>query len=592
MIKHGKILLLLSLLTSGYVCAEEPIVLASSWVDMQMGRLTTRQKIAQMVMVAMNSSHQTSLAPATAMVGDEDARKLQFIERKEAVMKMVADEHIGGIICFRGDPKSQADLLTQLQQLSLDASALPLLVSQDAEWGLAMRLTDVPRLPRNMTLGAIQNKDLLRVFGKFVGFMCRVVGVHVNFAPVIDVNTNPKNPVIGTRALHEDPFQVGHNAWYIISGMLEENVLPCAKHAPGHGDTIVDSHKDLPRITHDKKRLQRVELHPFRKLINEFKSKIGLMVAHITVPALTEDENLPASLSDKVIKGTIRQDLGFGGLVFPDALNMRAITNFYSHSQAALAAFMAGNDILLYADDVTEAINVIETLVQSNKVYAQQLDDSVRRILQVKKQIIEQGRIMPMDIERDVFAKEPRILALKRTLYEEAVTLVRDERGMLPIKNTDIKIGYIKIGGSKDSLAEVAALREGITVGYVGLDQKLSDLEVVLKTMSFCNVMVVAIGRVHDKQSPYGNVSEISPVLNDMLKRIHREAKPVTLSLLVSPYALKFFQGESTCIEAYEDDVEAEIGALKVIFGLKKATGKLPISLPPVDVGAMMKSRR
>ncbi len=592
MFKQGKILLLFSLVVGSQLVPAGGQVLSANWVDKQMARLTTRQKIAQMVMVAMNSSHQTTLASAASMVGDEDARKLQFIERKNAVEKMIAEENIGGIICFRGDPKSQVDLLTVLQQLSLDSTRLPLLVSQDAEWGLAMRLSDVPRLPRNMTLGAIQNKELLRVFGKWVGYMCRVVGVHVNFAPVVDVNTNAKNPVIGTRAFHEDPAQVGNNAWYIISGMLEENILPCVKHAPGHGDTSKDSHKDLPVVKHSRERLNRVELHPFLKLIKDFKNRIGLMVAHIAVPALTGNADLPASLSDKVIKGTIRTDLDFSGLIFPDALSMGAITKYYSPVEAALAAFIAGNDILLYVDDVGQAIDAIEVLVRENKVYAQQLDASVRRILQVKRQIIEQDRVMPMDVERDIFAKEPRILALKRTLFEEAVTLVRDERGLLPITNAQAKVGYIKIGGNKDSLDEVKKLRTGISTGYVGLDQGLPELEAVLKTMADSSVIIVAIGRVHDQQSPYGNVPEISPVLQRLLNRIHGERKPVVFSLLASPYALKFFQGESTCLEAYEDDIDAEIGALKVIFGLRQAKGKLPISLVPVDVGSVVKVGR
>lgn len=592
MFKQSKILLLFSLLACNYLKVDASAAPGADWVDQQMARLSTRQKIAQMIMVAMNSSHQTTLASAALMVGDEEARKLQFLERKAAVMKMIAEEDIGGIICFRGDPRSQVELLTELQQLSLQSSGLPLLVSQDAEWGLAMRLSDVPRLPKNMTLGAIQNKELLRVFGKFVGYMCRVVGVHVNFAPVVDVNTNYKNPVIGTRALHDNPVEVGNNAWYIIAGMLEENVLPCAKHAPGHGDTSKDSHKDLPVITHDKERLNTVELHPFRKLIRDFGNRISIMIGHIAVPTLTQDANLPASLSDKMIKGVVRSELEFRGLVIPDALNMSAITKFYTPAQAALAAFMAGNDILLYVDDVEEAINLIETLVQQNKMYAAQLDASVRRILYVKRQIIEQNRVMPMDIERDMFAKDQRILDLKRTLFEEAITLVRDERGLLPIKNPQTKVGYLKIGGNKDSLDEVKKLRSSISTGYVNLDQGLPELEMILKTMADSDVIIVAIGRVHDQQSPYGNVPEISPVLQQFLNRIHLEAKPVVFSLLASPYALKFFQSESTCLEAYEDDVDAEIGTLKVIFGLKQAKGKLPINLVPVDVGSVVKVRR
>ena len=588
---YRTILLLGMILLNGFevACGASSIsILEEEWVAAQLDRLSTREKIAQMIMVAINSGFQPPAPGTEAMVGDEEAKKIALLERKAEVERLISFYHIGGLICFRGDPRSQVDLLTELQELSLQKSGLPLLVGQDAEWGLAMRLLDVPRLPKNMTLGAIQNKKLLKVFGKFVGFMCRTVGVHINFAPVIDVNTNPNNPVIGVRAFHEDPAEVGENAAAIVEGMLEENILPCAKHLPGHGDTSKDSHSELPVILHSHERLHSVELHPFKKLAKKFGSRIGFMVAHVVVPALTQDAERPASLSDKLVKGVVRKEIGFDGLVITDALNMRAITKFYTPGQAAWEAFKAGNDILLYAEDVDAALDFIEKKVREYEIYARQLDESVKRILRVKYKILEQNRVIPLEVSRDFFVKEPRILELKKRLYEEAITLIRDERGILPLRPNATRIGYIKIGGNQDSLEAVREVEKNMKTAYIGLDASTSKMDEILKSMEDCAVIIAAVGRVHEQQSPYGNIPEISAKLQTFMGKIHRQAKPVVLSLLVSPYALKFFLGEATCIQAYEDDPDAEVGALKVIFGQKIARGKLPIALVPVDISAFI----
>lgn len=561
-----------------------PIALASNnWVDEELGKLSLRDRIAQLIMVAINSAPPQPFGLDVG-VGDDTARMLEVTERKAEVMKMIVDYGIGGVICFKGDSQAQANLLNELQTLSLRRSSLPLLVGQDAEWGPGMRLHDVPRLPKNMTLGAIQNKQLLHLFGKFVGSMCRAVGVHLNFAPVVDVNTNQMNPVIGIRSLHENVDDVGDKSWYIISGMLEENVLPCSKHAPGHGDTTKDSHKDLPVITHDVDRLHKVELKPFKKIIKEFGHKVAMMVAHVAVPALTQEQALPASLSPNMVRGVLRKDLGFSGLIVTDALNMQAIRKFYTPGQAALEAFVAGNDILLYVEDVPSAIDLIEDLVKKNEFYAQQLDDSVRRILQVKRQIIDQNRIFPLQFEKDYFMKEPKILALRRMLYEAAITLVRDERGIVPVRGGVSQLGYIKIGGNKESLVAIEKANVGIKTGYVGLDAKVSDLEDILKNMKSCSVFVVTLGRVHELQSPYGDIPQISPVVQNFLDSIYIEAKPIILTIATSPYALKFFGDEPTCFVGYEDDADVELGVIKIILGKKPAIGRLPISILPVDV--------
>jgi beta-glucosidase-like glycosyl hydrolase len=550
-----------------------------NWIEQQLERLTLRQKIGQLMMVAMTEMGDNDGVFSKEDSKSNDAMTFAFQARKKEIIDMIEQDCIGGIICFRGTPQAQAKLLTELQTLSMARNELPLLVGQDAEWGLSMRLQGVARLPKNMTLGAISNKALLRTFGRFVGIMCRTVGVHINFAPVVDSNTNQDNPVIGMRAFHENVQEVHRNASYVVDGMLIENIVPCIKHAPGHGDTDKDSHKDLPVLRHPRARLDKVELAPFKRLVKVFGSRIAMMTGHIAVPALTGSESLPASLSKQVINNIIRVDQKFGGLVITDALNMKAIKNFYSSAQAALAAFMAGNDILLFVEDVAGAIDLIENLVTKSALYKAQLDASVRRILRVKRQIIEQGRVFPLAIDPEVLASDPRVLTLKRTLYEAAITRVQDKHKLLPLKKPYDKVGYIKIGGTKESLETVAATFQGLTTGYVALDESVKRFEAVLAGMKQCKSIIVAVGRVHEQQSPYGNVPTISPLIQDCLVRLKKSKQPFVLGLLTSPYALRFFKEISTVIEAYEDDCDAEIGMLKAMFGANQATGILPISV-------------
>ncbi len=528
-----------------------------TWMD----GMSVRQKIAQMCVIPVSS---------------KPSDPVKF-ESTDTVIDQILSHEIGGVICFRGDIASQVALLTRLQNEAMEKFGIPLLVSQDAEWGPAMRLTDMPRLPKNMTLGAIQNKLLLRECGQLIGAMCRDLGVHMNYAPVVDVNTNPANPVIGMRAFHEDPHEVAVDAEQMIKGMLDENIMPCIKHAPGHGDTSKDSHTELPVIAHDAARLKQVELYPYEILFAKFDDSIATMVAHVVVPAFTKDMR-PASLSYSIVQTLLRKTLGFRGLIVTDALNMKAITSGYTPRQAARDAFVAGNDILLYVQDVQGAIDEIEAVVLAHPIYLDRLDGSVARILELKRKIIEDERVYPRPVTSASFA-QPEILDLKRRLYEESITLVRDEQKILPLKNSFESVGYIKIGGARELPPQLEENFPGVATRYLDLSAPDELVSGVLNVMQHAEVIIVALGRVHEKQSPYGNVPEVSENLMRMLARIRGLGKPVVLSVLTSPYALKFFHDMLACVEAYEDDHDAELGALKAIFGEMPARGRLPIKM-------------
>lgn len=545
----------------------------SQWVAHHMDRLSIRQKIAQMIMVPIASS----VGKHHGMVGDDDARNFRLREQREEVSRLIATEGIGGIICFQGSFMEQVRLLSALQKESNDVRDLPLLVGQDAEWGLAMRLSDVPRLPKNMTLGAIQNKKLLRDYGRLLGFMCRAAGVHINFAPVVDVNTNSDNPVIGIRAFHEVSDEVVVNATVVIEGMLEENILPCVKHFPGHGDTEVDSHKGLPVIKHSKERLHRVELKPFKETLRKFGKQVSLMVAHVVAPELTQSESDPASLSPYLVKNLLRRDLEFDGLVITDALNMQAITKLYPASQAALAAFIAGNDVLLYAQDVEGSIDLIEEFVLQRPEYKKQLDDSVRRILAMKYRVIRDNRVMPIELEPNFFSENQEVVSLKKDLYREAITLVREKSVLISGEKLPRNVGYLKIGGNQQNRKILEDNFPEMTVKHISLDVDFEEFEKTLQTLANNEVLVVSIAQVLQKQSPYGNIAGIDENLEKLLTKIRALGRPMAIVLLTTPYAIKFLGDLETLIVAYEDDIDAEVAALKVFFGQRKASGVLPI---------------
>ncbi|MEZ4685693.1 MAG: glycoside hydrolase family 3 N-terminal domain-containing protein, partial [Bacteroidia bacterium] len=303
-------------------------------------QLSLRQRIAQLLHVAAWSN--------------KDEQHYSEIE------KLVNDYGIGGLIFFQGNPERQAALTNRYQR----AASTPLMISIDAEWGLAMRLDQSMAFPYAMTLGAIPEEQigLIEEMGYEIGLQCRRLGVHVNFAPVADINTEAQNPVIGFRAFSSDKQQVFKRAEAYARGLTRARVLPVAKHFPGHGDTTVDSHLALPRIDHDLKRLEDIELFPFKKLIEAGIG--GMMTGHIEVPALDARPNRPASLSRAISYELLQQKMGFEGLVFTDALNMKGASEQFQPGQLEVEALKAGNDVLLYCENVPAAIDAIEKAVE------------------------------------------------------------------------------------------------------------------------------------------------------------------------------------------------------------------------------------
>ena len=314
----------------------------SAWVDSVFKTLTLDQKIAQLIMY-----------PAYSKKDSNHTKELA---------NLVTKYGIGGIIYMQGGPVRQANMDNYLQSIS----KVPILTSIDGEWGLAMRLDSTTSFPRQMMLGAIQDNKLIYSMGQEIGRQCRELNIHVNFAPVVDVNVNPKNPVINSRSFGENKFNVAQKGVAYMKGLQSVKVLASAKHFPGHGDTDADSHLELPTLKHDKKRLDSIELYPFKALID---SGIGsIMVAHLFIPAYDNTKNQASTLSHHVVQELLKNDLGFQGVTFTDALNMKGVSKYYKPGEVDVKALLAGNDILLFSEDVGKAIEQIKLAITNKKI--------------------------------------------------------------------------------------------------------------------------------------------------------------------------------------------------------------------------------
>ncbi len=342
-----------------------------------------------------------------------------------SVKEQIEKYHVGGMCFFQGTPEGHADLINEYQAMSGE----PLMIAIDAEWGPGMRFKETAmNFPRQLTLGAIQDNQLLYEMGVEVGRQLRQIGIHINFAPVVDVNNNPDNPVIYDRSFGEDIYNVTAKSYQYMRGMQDAGVMACAKHFPGHGDTDVDSHYDLPLIDHDRDRLDSLELYPFSALVD--KGVESVMVAHLNVPALDNTENVPTTLSRSVVTDLLRGELGFDGLVFTDALEMKGVTKHFAPGEVEVKAMQAGNDVLCLPSDIQTGFNAVVSAVKSGAISEDQLATSVKRILRAKVSLDLYDNVRA-DAEADMFPKSG--LAVKEALVEHSITAVTNEKEIYPI---------------------------------------------------------------------------------------------------------------------------------------------------------------
>lgn len=532
------------------------------WVDSVYNRMTLKEKVGQLFMVSVSSS---------------DAQK-----KKEEVKSWIEHFQIGGVIFSKGSPVEQAKLNNKYQKLS----KVPLLIGIDAEWGLGMRLDSTQVFPWNMTLGAIQDDKLIEETGRQIAKHCKRIGVHVNFAPVVDINTNPENPIIGNRSFGEDKEKVTQKALAFMKGMQLENVMASAKHFPGHGDTDSDSHKTLPTINFDAKRLDSVELYPYKRLIKEGLSSI--MVAHLNVPSIEYRSNYPSSISKKVVTNLLKDSLRFEGLIFTDALNMKGVSAFKEPGDIDLEAFLAGNDILLMSENVPLASQKIVSAYYSGTITEERLSHSVRKILLAKYKV---GLYKYTPIHTDFIFEElnnKKNKVLHHKLVENSLTVIKNDRAILPIKNLDIKkIAYVSLGDASGDIF-FEELNKYAQVDWV----KGNQLGEIMEQLRNYNYVIVGFHKSNN--SPWEEYKFKDKELV-WLYEIAR-ANTTILNVFAKPYAMLDMLTTTNLegiVMAYQNSKIAQEKSGQLLFGALEAKGKLPVSIGeefPVGTGFNTKS--
>ena len=429
------------------------------WVDSTYNQMSLEEKLGQLFIVDVFSSQSAS--------------------ETQKIKDLISEYKPGGVIFSKGGPQRQVKLTNEFQSLS----RVPLLIAMDAEWGAAMRLDSTFAFPWNMTLGAIEDSSLIKETGAAIGRNLKRLGVHMNFAPVVDINTNPDNPIIGNRSFGENKENVSAKAIAFMKGMESENIISVAKHFPGHGDTSVDSHKALPVLKFSKRRLRDVELYPFRNLIEE--GLPGVMTGHLEVPSLEDRKGFPASLSKDIVTGLLKDDMEFQGLVITDALAMQG-AKIPEAGENSLAAFLAGNDILLMPEDLPKAVLSLSNAYKKKIFSEERLQHSVKKILLAKYKagLNDLQPVSTAYLYEDLNNINDKVLNDK--LIENAITVVKNDHELLPIKDLkETKIAYVNFG-EEDGLPFLAQLQKYTRVDEVkdqhlaGLLEKLDSYHLVI----------------------------------------------------------------------------------------------------------------
>jgi beta-N-acetylhexosaminidase len=522
------------------------------WVNNQFEALTEEERIAQLFMVAAYSNK------------DETHYK--------EIDKLVKDYKIGGLIFFQGGPMRESILTNRYQKLA----KTPLLIGFDGEWGLAMRLDSTMQFPKQMTLGAIQNDKLIVEMGEAIGEQCKRIGIHVNFAPVVDVNVNPKNPIIGVRSFGEQKELVARKGIAYMRGLQNVHVMANAKHFPGHGDTESDSHHSLPVINHDMARIDSIELYPFKQLFAD--SLASVMVAHLQIPAIDNRKHVATTLSPTAVTQLLKNKLNFQGLIFTDALNMKGVSAYYKPGEVDLLAFKAGNDVLLFAENVPRAIKLFQEAIVRNEIDVKDIENRVKKILRAKYWV-GLNNYQPVsykNLQEDLHTDKDE--ALRYKLYEKALTVVNNQHDFLPIQRIDtLTMASVAIGAKSGNDFQKYLNKYGSFEDYtIGIkEQDKTRYDRLINKVKHKELVVVGLHHIRNRSSRnYG----IGPHVKGFIDELSKHTKVVVV-VFGNPYSLKSFTGSAHLICAYEDNDATQKAVPQLIFGAIGANGKLPVSV-------------
>jgi len=540
------------------ICAQVPANGGDAlrWADSVLKSLSPEEKIAQMMI--LRSSGPAPAGSYTATFYDKEV--------EEAIRKY----NIGGICFFQGGPKQQVARINYFQQIA----KTPLLVTIDAEWGLGMRMDSVMPLPRAMMAGAMQDPDIMYEYGRVVGNQCRRAGFQVNYAPVMDVNNNPENPVINDRSFGENRFRVAEMGIAYMKGLQDVGIIASAKHFPGHGDVAVDSHHDLPLINKSKSAMDSLELYPFQKAIQE--GILSVMAGHLSVPAIDPSENIPTSISPPTITGLLKKEMGFRGLVFTDALEMKGITKYFSSAEISLRAVLAGIDLLCLPSDIPGSIEAIKKAIKKRKIAWKEIDARVLKILLAKYNsgLHQWSPVRLQGLTEDLNSE---LSVLHRRIAEHAITLLKKDDPLLFPLQKGKKIAYVGIGTYNEN-AFARAMRSNYDAHTYFFDYKQSE-EKAMQLASYLNGLydAVIIG-VHNYSRRPANNFGISAAAETLVHALQEKNKTLTF-VFGNPYAIKKFCNSNVLIACYEDDRITQETAADLLAGRFEAKGKLPVSV-------------
>lgn len=526
----------------------------NAWVEKILSEMTLEEKVGQLFMIAVYSNKREA--------------DYQIVENQ------IRKYHLGGVAFFQGNALKQAELTNRYQS----AAKTPLLIGLDAEWGLGMRLNNTWSFPKAITIGAAKDTELAEKIGEEIARQCKRIGVHFNFAPVADINSNPKNPVINYRSFGESVANVSDLTAAFVRGHRKQNVMTSAKHFPGHGDTNVDSHYDLPVLNHSLQHIRDVESAPFRTLIRD--SVASIMIGHLNVPAL--DKGVPATVSEKIIKGYLQKELGFQGLVISDALNMRGLLKSFPVGQAEVHAFKAGNDMLLQTANIDRAYKAVLDACTDGTITETELDESIRKILKAKFWV-GLNAYQPVDLRNiagDLNADKNK--ELTQLVYNNAVTVTRDEFGLIPIKGlATVEMASIAVGGNPGNLFQSTLELYGNVTPYLLPDKPSgnADWQNIADEAVKNDLVIVSIHQVRQSEKLDYGITE--PTLN-LLRDIQKRSRLI-VCVFGNPYSLKFFDEFETVVCGFEDESEAHMAAANVLFGVNSASGKVPVNTLSAD---------
>jgi len=523
------------------------------WVDSVFKKLNRRQKVAQLFFVRAH----TNLGLAY----------------EDSVANVIKNEQVGGLVFFQGGPVRQAQLINRYQKIS----KVPLIIAQDGEWGLGMRLDSTISYPYQMTLGAVQDNTLIYKMGQMVAYDFKRIGMQMNFGPDMDINNNPDNPVIGYRSFGDNKYNVAVKGIAYFTGMQSEGLLTTAKHFPGHGDTNVDSHFDLPLLPFSRERLDTLEEYPFREAIKAGIS--GIMIAHMDIPSLDSTKHLPSTLSRKIVTGILKDSLGFKGLVVSDAMEMRGVVKYFPNGDADVRAFLAGNDVLELSPNSDLAIRKIRRAIRNDQITEEEFDAKVKKVLAAKYWAgLNSYHETPINnLVADL--NRPAEKELVQQLSDASITLLKGNAASLQL-NPILKTAIVSIGVTQPTVfqQDLSHWYADCRIIMISKNESATDINNLLTMLKNYGQVYISI---HDSRKRPASKLDYNADVKRLITQL-ASRKNTVISVFANAYSIAGLPGiekAGALIMAYQNSDDLQRSAVKVITQRLKPSGKLSVSV-------------